>query len=129
MQRVVITGIGLVTPNGVGTEETWRSVLAAESGIGPITLFDASQFSTRIGGEVKGFRPEDWIPKKKVKEMGRFAQLSVAASELAMRDAAIDLTEADRDMCGTFIGVGIGGLEFLYAHSVTLHDRGPSKLT
>src|SRR5579871_3947047 len=75
MQRVVITGIGLVTPNGIGTEATWRSVLAAESGIGPITLFDAKDFSTRFAGEVKGFEAEKWIPKKKIKEMGRFAQL------------------------------------------------------
>ena len=129
MQRVVVTGIGLVTPNGIGTEETWRSVLAGESGIAPITLFDAAAFSTRIAGEVKGFVPEQWMPKKKVKEMGRFAQLSLAASGLCMKDAAADLSDADRDMCGTFIGVGIGGLEFLYAHSVTLYTKGPSKLS
>ncbi len=129
MERVVITGIGLVTPNGIGTEETWRSVLAAESGIGPITLFPAEDFSTRIAGEVKGFVPERWMPKKKIKEMGRFAQLSIAASQLCMEDAAIELSDADRDMCGTFIGVGIGGLEFLYSHSVTLREKGPSKLS
>jgi 3-oxoacyl-[acyl-carrier-protein] synthase II len=129
MQRVVITGIGLCTPNGTGTEATWKSVLAGESGIAPITLFDASQFSTRIAGEVKNFQPEQWMPKKKIKEMGRFAQLAIAASDLCMKDAAIDLTDADRDMCGTFIGVGIGGLEFLYSHSVVLHDKGPSKLS
>lgn len=129
MQRVVITGIGLVTPNGIGTEETWRSVLAGESGIAPISLFDASTFSTRFAGEVKGFSAEDWVPKKKVKEMGRFAHLSVAASELCLRDSKIELTEADRDMCGTFIGVGMGGLEYLYHHSVTLHDKGPSKVS
>src|SRR5262245_58210197 len=93
MERVVITGIGLVTPNGSGTEATWRSVLAGQSGIEPITLFDATTFPTRIAGEVKGFRAEDWIPKKKIKEMGRFAQLSVAASTLCMKDAAIDLTD------------------------------------
>jgi 3-oxoacyl-[acyl-carrier-protein] synthase II len=129
MQRVVITGIGLVTPNGIGTEATWQSVLAAESGIAPITLFDAQEFSTRFAGEVKGFHAEEWIPKKKIKEMGRFAQLSVAASDLCMKDAAIELTDADRDMCGTYIGVGIGGLEFLYSHSVTLHSKGPSKIS
>src|SRR3954467_9962686 len=100
MERVVITGIGLITPNGIGTEETWRSVLAAESGVGPITLFDASAFSTRFAAEVKGFQPEAFIPKKKLKEMGRFAHLSIAASELCMRDAAIELSDADRDVCG-----------------------------
>ncbi|MEJ7728180.1 MAG: beta-ketoacyl-ACP synthase II [Polyangiaceae bacterium] len=129
MERVVITGIGLVTPNGTGTEATWSSVMAGESGIGPITLFDAAIFPTRFAGEVKSFKPEEWIPKKKVKEMGRFAQLSVAASTLCMRDAAIDMTDEDRDMCGTFIGVGLGGLEYLYQHSITLHERGPSKVS
>src|SRR5690349_15164768 len=109
MERVVITGIGLVTPNAIGTEETWRRVLAAESGIGYITLFDATQYSTRIAGEVKGFSAEDWIPKKKVKEMGRYAHLAVAASQLCMKDAAIDLSDEDRDLCGVFIGVGMGG--------------------
>src|SRR5678815_1353489 len=103
MERVVITGIGLVTPNGIGTEATWRSVLAAESGIAPITQFDASGFPTRFAGEVKGFVAEEFIPKKKIKEMGRFAQLSMAASILCMRDAAITLTDEDRDMCGTFM--------------------------
>jgi 3-oxoacyl-[acyl-carrier-protein] synthase II len=129
MERVVITGIGLVTPNGVGTEATWKSVLAAESGIGPITLFDASSFSTRIAGEVKGLAIEEFIPKKKLREMGRFAHLSVVASILCMKDAAIDLTEEDRDACGTFIGVGLGGLEYLYQHSITLHEKGPQKIS
>jgi 3-oxoacyl-[acyl-carrier-protein] synthase II len=129
MERVVITGIGLITPNGTGTEETWRSVLAGESGIAPITLFDASEFSTRFAGEVKGFDAERWMPRKKIKEMGRFAQLAIAASALCMKDAAADLSDADRDMCGTYIGVGIGGLEFLYAHSVVLREKGPSKLS
>jgi 3-oxoacyl-[acyl-carrier-protein] synthase II len=129
MERVVITGIGLCTPNGVGAEETWRSVLAAESGIGPITLFDASQFSTRFAGEVKGFVPEAWIPRKKLKEMGRFAHLSIAASTMCLRDAAIELTDEDREQCGTLIGVGVGGLEYFYQHSVTLNERGPSKVS
>jgi 3-oxoacyl-[acyl-carrier-protein] synthase II len=129
MQRVVITGIGLCTPNGIGTEETWRSVLAGESGIAPITLFDATEFSTRFAGEVKDFVPEQWMPKKKIKEMGRFAQLSLCASELCMRDAAIEMTDADHEMCGTYIGVGIGGLEYLYSHSITLSSKGPSKVS
>jgi 3-oxoacyl-[acyl-carrier-protein] synthase II len=129
MDRVVITGMGLVTPNGIGTEETWRAVLAAESGIAPITLFDASGYTTRIAGEVKGFKAEDWLPRKKIKEMGRFAHLSLAASALCLKDSAIEMTDEDRDTCGTFIGVGMGGLEYLYQHSVTLHERGPSKVS
>src|SRR5687768_15526535 len=112
MERVVITGMGLVTPNGIGTDETWRAVSAGRSGIEPITLFDPANFTTRIAGEVKGFKAEDWIPKKKIKEMGRFAHLSIAASALCMKDAAIELTDEDRDQCGTFIGVGMGGLEY-----------------
>ncbi|TKD03247.1 beta-ketoacyl-ACP synthase II [Polyangium fumosum] len=129
MERVVITGIGLVTPNGIGTVETWRSVLAAESGIGPITLFDASQYSTRIAGEVKGFAAEDFIPKKKVREMGRFAHLSVAASQFCLKDAGIEFTDEERETCGTFIGVGLGGLENLYQYAQTLLEKGPSKVS
>jgi 3-oxoacyl-[acyl-carrier-protein] synthase II len=129
MERVVITGIGLVTPNGTGTEATWSSVIEGRSGIAPITLFDASSFPTRFAGEVKGFNAEEWIPKKKLKEMGRFAHLSIAASALCLKDAAIELTEEDRDNCGTFIGVGLGGLEYLYQHSLTLRDKGPTKVS
>jgi 3-oxoacyl-[acyl-carrier-protein] synthase II len=129
MERVVITGIGLVTPNGIGTTETWRSVLAGESGIGPITLFDASSFPTRIAGEVKGFVAEEFIPRKKLREMGRFSHLSIAASTLCMKDAGIELTDEEREACGTFIGVGLGGLEHLYHHAITLHEKGPTKLS
>ena len=130
MERVVITGIGLLTPNGIGAESTWRSVLEGESGIGPITLFDASQFATRIAGEVKGFSAEAYIPRKKLKEMGRFAQLAIAASIHCMKDAGIsEMSEEDRDMCGTFVGVGLGGLEYLYSHAVTLREKGPSRVS
>jgi 3-oxoacyl-[acyl-carrier-protein] synthase II len=129
MERVVITGIGLVTPNGIGTRATWQSLLAGESGIGPITLFDASSFATRFAGEVKGFVPEEYVPKKKLKEMGRFAHLSIAASRLCLQDAEIELTDEDREQCGTLIGVGLGGLEHLYHHAITLHDKGPQKVS
>ena len=80
MERVVITGIGLVTPNGIGTAESWRSISSGEPGIATITLFDASTFRSQIAGEVKGFEPTQFMEKKKVKEMARFVQLSVAAS-------------------------------------------------
>src|SRR4051794_13790646 len=117
MERVVITGIGLVTPNGIGTDATWRAVVNGESGIAPITLFDAADFPTRFAGEVKGFKPDDFMPRKKLKEMGRFAHLSVAASALCVKDSGIEFTDEEREMCGTFIGVGLGGLEYLYQHS------------
>jgi 3-oxoacyl-[acyl-carrier-protein] synthase II len=129
MERVVITGLGLVTPNGIGTDTTWQGVLAGRSGIAPITSFDTTGFSTRIAGEVKGFQAEEFIPKKRLKEMGRFAHLSVAASTLCLKDAAIELSDEDREQCGTFIGVGLGGLEYLYQHSITLHERGPQKIS
>lgn len=129
MERVVITGIGLITPNGIGTQATWDGVVAGKSGIGPISLFDATAFSTQFAGEVKGFAAEEYIPKKKLKEMGRFAQLSVAASQLCLKDAAIELTDEDRDTCGTLIGVGLGGLEHIYQQSITLHQRGPQKIS
>ena len=130
MERVVITGIGLVTPNGIGNDATWRSVLAAESGVAPITLFDAGVFSTKIAAEVKDFKPEVFISKKaKIREMGRYAQLSVAASDLCIKDAEITLTDEDREKCGTIIGVGIGGLEYLYQYSVQLREKGPDKVS
>src|SRR6185295_209418 len=90
---------------------------------------DASGYSTRFAGEVKGFNAEDWIPKKRIKEMGRFAHLSVAASTLCLKDSGIELTDEDRDECGTFIGVGLGGLEQLQQQSNTLFSKGPSKIS
>ena len=86
MERVVITGIGLVTPNAIGTAESWRSIVDGQPGIAPITLFDASTYNSRVAGEVKNFDPTQFIEKKKVKEMARFIQLSMAASKLAMQD-------------------------------------------
>ncbi len=129
MERVVITGIGLVTPSGMGTDATWSQVCEGRSAIGPITLFDASAYSTRIAGEVKGFVAEDFIPKKKLREMGRFSHLSIAASALCLKDAAIELSDEERDACGTFIGVGLGGLEHLYHHAITLHEKGPQRIS
>ncbi|MBK8257129.1 MAG: beta-ketoacyl-ACP synthase II [Polyangiaceae bacterium] len=130
MERVVITGVGLVTPNGIGNEETWSNVLAAKSGVGPIALFDATGYTTRFAAEVKGFKPEAFIGKKtKIREMGRYAQLAFAASDLCVKDAEIQFTDEDREKCGTIIGVGIGGLEWLYNYSVMLREKGPEKVS
>jgi len=129
MERVVITGIGLITPNGVGTEASWRSMLAGEPGIGPITQFDASAFSSRIAGEVKGFEATRFIEKKKVKEMARFTQFAVAATKLAIEDAGLELSEEERDRAGCFIGVGLGGLEQIENTARVLFERGPGKIS
>jgi 3-oxoacyl-[acyl-carrier-protein] synthase II len=110
-RRVVVTGVGLVSPLGIGTEETWKGLLAGRSGAGPITLFDASRHSTRFACEVKGFDPLDWMEKKQVKKMDRFIQFALAASDLALNDAAIAVPVADADRMGVMIGSGIGGFQ------------------
>jgi 3-oxoacyl-[acyl-carrier-protein] synthase II len=109
-RRVVVTGVGLVTPLGIGVEKNWEALMAGRSGIGPITRFDASEFPARIAGEVKDFNPEDWIEKRDVKKMDPFIQYAVASSEQAMRQSGLKITEENADMVGVLIGVGIGGL-------------------
>jgi 3-oxoacyl-[acyl-carrier-protein] synthase II len=129
MERVVITGIGLVTPSGNTADETWTNVLEGRSGIAAIEAFDTTDFPVRFAGEVRGFDPREHLARSKAKEMGRFAALSVVASRACLQDAGIEMTDELRTKCGTFIGVGLGGLEFLYKYSVTLKDRGPKKIS
>jgi 3-oxoacyl-[acyl-carrier-protein] synthase II len=129
MERVVITGIGLVTPNGVGTSESWRSVVAGESGVAEITLFDASSYSSRIAGEVKDFAPSRFVEKKKIKEMARFIQLSLAATKLAVVDGDLVLSDEERERAGCIIGVGLGGLEAIEATGRTLLAKGPGRMS
>jgi 3-oxoacyl-[acyl-carrier-protein] synthase II len=136
LQRVVVTGIGLVTPCGVGTEPSFRAVVQGESGIAPITLFDTTGFATTFAGEVKNFDPSAFFPRKKIKEMARFAHLAIAAARLSLEDAGYaapggepSMPEADRELCGTFVGVGLGGLERLYEDSLTLAAKGPGRLS
>jgi 3-oxoacyl-[acyl-carrier-protein] synthase II len=129
MERVVITGIGLVTPVGIGTSPTWQALLAGESGVGPISLFDASAFRVRIAGEVKGWDPLSFIDKKKLKEMDRFTQFAMGAGALALEDAALELSGEERDEAGCFVGVGLGGLWTLEKTKTTLIEKGPSKIS
>ena len=129
MERVVITGIGLVTPLGIGTSETWRALLAGESGIGPITRFDCSQFRVRIGGEVKGWDPARWIDKKKNKEMDRFTEFAVGAAAMAMADAKLELSDEERERAGCFIGVGLCGLFTLEKTKETVMTKGSGKVS
>jgi len=130
MERVVITGIGIVSPVAIGRDESWRALLAGKSGIAPITLFDASQFRVRFAGEVKNWDPLQFMDKKKVKEMDRFAQLAVGAAKMAVEDAGLVLaTDEEKNGAGCFIGSGIGGLHTLEEAKRTLMEKGPSRLS
>ena len=128
-RRVVVTGVGLVSSLGIGTEENWNALCAGRSGIGSITRFDASQFSTRIAGEVKNFDPLRFIAKKDVKKMDVFIQYAIAAAEFAVRDAGLEVTPEIADRVGVFIASGIGGFSAIEReHRVLLKD-GPRKIS
>ena len=128
-RRVVVTGIGLVSPLGLDTATTWKGLLAGCSGVGPITLFDATQFTTRFAAEVKGFDPLNWVEKKEVKKMDRFIQLAVAAADVAVADGGLDLEKADKDMVGVYIGSGIGGFATIEREHSALLAGGPRKIS
>lgn len=127
--RIVITGLGMVTPCGVGVRETWSNVIAGRSGIGLITAFDAGEFAVRIAGEVKDWDPLPYIAKKKCRELGRFAQFAVGAAQMAAQDAGLELTDAEREDAACVMGVGMGGLEGLERVSELLRTKGPSKVS
>ncbi len=130
MERVVITGIGLVTPLAVGKDESWGALLAGRSGIAPITLFDTTQFRVKFAGEVKNWDPLPYIEKKKLKEFDRFAEFAMGAAKMAIDDAGLVLsTDEEKNEAGCFIGSGIGGLETLEAAKQTLLEKGPNRLS
>jgi 3-oxoacyl-[acyl-carrier-protein] synthase II len=130
MERVVVTGVGLVTPSGVGTEETFRSLVRGESAAANITLFDADErYPTRFACEVKGYEPEKFMPKKKVKEVARFITFSMGASKMAIEQAELALTDEERERAGCFIGVGIGGLENLEKVTMIVNEKGPGRVS
>lgn len=109
-RRVVLTGIGLLSPLGIGTRKNWEALLAGRSGIGPITRFDPRRYSTRFAGEVKDFDPLTFLERKEVRKMDLFIQFALAAAELAVGDAEIDRAFLENDRCGVFVGSGIGGI-------------------
>ena len=128
-RRVVVTGVGLVSPLGIGTEETWQGILAGRSGAGPITLFDASLHSTHFACEVKAFDPLAWIEKKDVKKTDRFIQFAIATSDLALKDAALDVRATDPLRSGVFIGSGIGGFATIEREHEALLKGGPRRIS
>lgn len=109
-RRVVVTGLGLITPLGTGVEKNWEALMAGRSGIGPISRFDTSDFPTKIAGEVPDFNPLDWIEKRDVRKMDLFIQYAMGAAEQAMRQSGMQITEDNADNVGVLVGVGIGGL-------------------
>jgi 3-oxoacyl-[acyl-carrier-protein] synthase II len=127
--RVVITGIGLVSSLGIGTEATWAALLAGESGVGSITKFDATRFAARIAAEVKGFDPLQWVEKKDVKKMDPFIQYAIAASQFAMDDAKLAITADNAHDVGVFIGSGIGGFGTIEREHEALLEGGPRKIS
>lgn len=128
-KRVVVTGMGAVTPIGIGVDEYWQALLAGKSGISKITRFDASEFETQIAGEATGFDPGLYIDKKEARRMDRCTQLAMASAKMAMEDSGLDLESEDRERIGTIIGSGIGGMETLHDQYKTLFDRGPSRIS
>jgi 3-oxoacyl-[acyl-carrier-protein] synthase II len=123
-RRVVVTGLGLITPLGTGVEKNWTALMAGRSGIGPITRFEASDFPTRIAGEVSDFVPEDYIERREIKKMDPFIQYAVAASQQAMDQAALKIPAETADRYGTIVGVGMGGLLSIEQfHTLYLESR------
>jgi 3-oxoacyl-[acyl-carrier-protein] synthase II len=128
-RRVVVTGIGLISSVGTGTEECWSALQRGESGIGCITQFDASDYAARIAGEVKNFEPLAYIDKKELKKMGRFIQFAMAASEFAVKSARLEVTEEESENVGVYIGSGIGAFEVIEREHKILLERGPSRIS
>jgi len=123
-RRVVVTGMGCVTPLANDLQGSWEAALAGRSGIGPITKFDASTFSSRIAGEVKDFHPEEFMGKKEIKRTDPFVQYAVASASMAIEDSGLDLDKEDRDRIGVLIGSGIGGLKAIERNHTILLEKG-----
>jgi 3-oxoacyl-[acyl-carrier-protein] synthase II len=128
-RRVVVTGIGLVSPVGIGTAASWEGVLAGRTGIGPITLFDAARHSVRLAGEVKGFDPLQWIDRKDVKKCGRFIQFALAATTMAIEHSGLEVGPENATRVGVIIGSGIGGFEVIEREHRVLLERGPDRVS
>lgn len=128
-RRVVVTGMGLVTPLGTTLDETWQGILAGRSGVAPIEGFDTSAFTTRFGAQVKGFDAEDYMPKKDARKMDLFIQYGMAAAIQAVADSGLETTEENADRIGCAMGSGIGGLPMIEKNHAALQKGGPRKIS
>src|SRR5262249_30746976 len=125
----VVTGVGLLTPLGIGTETSWEGIRSGRSGIGTITHFDAAAFSCRIAGEVKGFDPSHYIEKKEIKKTARFIQFAIAAAECALSSSGAKITPENAEQVGVYIGSGIGGFEVIEREHQILLEQGPRRIS
>ena len=128
-RRVVVTGMGLVLPTGIGVRDGWNNVCEGRSGIGPITRFDAQNFVTKIAGEVKGFAPEIYIEKKEIKKMDLFIQYAIAATSEALKDSGLQITAENAERVGVIVGTGLGGLPALERYHQILLEKGPDRIS
>jgi len=128
-RRVVITGIGMVTPLGIGNDPTWAGLLEGRSGVSLITKFDTSAYPCKIAGEIRDFAPEDWIEKKEIKKSDTFIHYAIAASQFAVDDAGLEITPEIGDRVGVIIGSGIGGLPLIEEMHKKLLEKGPGRIS
>ena len=129
MRRVVITGIGAVSPLGTGNNANWEALVNGKSGIGLITRFDATDMPVKIAGEVSGFNPEDFIDKKEIKKMDLFIQYALGAAHFAMEDSGLTITEENAERIGVLVGAGLGGLPSIERYHVALQEGGYKKIS
>lgn len=128
-RRVVVTGVGLVSSLGIGTEENWSALKAGQSGIGPIEAFDVTKFACKIAGEVRGFDPAQYVEKKEIKKMARFMHFAIAASDFAMAQSGLKITPENAEDVGVYIGSGIGGFEVIEREHRNLLEKGPDRIS
>jgi 3-oxoacyl-[acyl-carrier-protein] synthase II len=128
-RRVVVTGLGVVSPVGSTVDSFWAAILAGQSGIGPITYFDASAFDTKFAGQVKGLNLDDFIPKKEQRRMDPFCHYGVSAAKMAMADSGLDMAKEDPTRIGVIAASGVGGLQILQAQMDILRSRGPGRFS
>ena len=128
-RRVVITGMGVLTPLGCDLEVFWQNLLAGKSGIAPVTRFDTTNFDSKIGGEVKDFKPEEFMPIKETRRTDRFVQYAVGAATKALTDSGIEMSKTDANRVGVLIGSGIGGMETIEEQSAILLKKGPGRVS
>jgi len=128
-RRVVVTGIGLITPLGTGTKKTWENLLEGKSGAGEITLFDASEYAVRIAAEVTDFEPAEYMDKKDVRRFARFIQFAYAATDMAMQSSGFKNNKFNHERAGVLIGSGIGGIERIEAQMEKLLEKGPRSIS